>query len=428
MEFVRGKGNRADVAVFEADLFGGVAFAERHAGGNASEELVIHGSVIRRSEAPMTDPLNQNDPLTGLASRGAIIGILKEELRRRKTSSSPLTVIRFDVNGLKSINNEIGFLGGDAVLAQLGRLLSVVFRSVEYVGRFGGDLFLVVGPGTDSKQAVLLGERICDAVAEAEFLHDRREIGITVRHGIAVAEADANPTFEEITQAASMAMDKSYALKNMPDGSALLGKKSLVAVVNDDPDARLLFSHCIERYGCAAEGFQSGEEFLANANRDTACVLMNQVMVGLQGHQTFHQMRRSGWGIPVISECGGNTYKKMMELYGCGQVAHIRPGVSDMGLGSQLEDAIRRGLLAAGYCFPPRMSLLFNPAILTWNDGTILRLARSISEGGTYQDLPILADALEDGGCSSAAVLAHCRSPDQHFRGCWVIDSLLGQQ
>lgn len=55
------------------------------------------------------------------------------------------------------------------------------------------------------------------------------------------------------------------------------------------------------------------------------------------------------------------------------------------------------------------------------------RLARAISEGHTFGDLPVLADALEEAGCADVAVLEHCREPGLHARGCWVIDALLGR-
>jgi hypothetical protein len=45
-----------------------------------------------------------------------------------------------------------------------------------------------------------------------------------------------------------------------------------------------------------------------------------------------------------------------------------------------------------------------------------------------FADLPILADALEDAGCTEAAVLAHCRGGGEHVRGCWAVDLLTGRQ
>ncbi len=67
------------------------------------------------------------------------------------------------------------------------------------------------------------------------------------------------------------------------------------------------------------------------------------------------------------------------------------------------------------------------PAWLTWNDSTVPKLARAIYADYGFDRLPILADALEDAGCDNADILAHCRGPGPHVRGCWVVDLILGK-
>jgi hypothetical protein len=71
-------------------------------------------------------------------------------------------------------------------------------------------------------------------------------------------------------------------------------------------------------------------------------------------------------------------------------------------------------------------------AWLSWNDGTLPKLAQAIYEERTLPAghldttrLAVLADALEEAGCDDADILAHCRGPGPHVRGCWVIDLLL---
>jgi hypothetical protein len=67
------------------------------------------------------------------------------------------------------------------------------------------------------------------------------------------------------------------------------------------------------------------------------------------------------------------------------------------------------------------------PAWLRWNHGTVPAIARRIYDGRAFHDLPILADALEDAGCTGADILTHCRQPGEHVRGCWVVDLILGK-
>jgi hypothetical protein len=78
-----------------------------------------------------------------------------------------------------------------------------------------------------------------------------------------------------------------------------------------------------------------------------------------------------------------------------------------------------------GNPFHPAPTL--DPAWLEWNGGTVQRLARAVYDERRFDDLPILADALEEAGCDCAELIAHCRAGGEHARGCWALDLLLGQ-
>ena len=65
------------------------------------------------------------------------------------------------------------------------------------------------------------------------------------------------------------------------------------------------------------------------------------------------------------------------------------------------------------------------PQLLTWNDGTILRMAERINKEGTWKLMPILADALEEAGCADPRILDHCRNCTRYVRGDWVVDAIL---
>jgi hypothetical protein len=69
-----------------------------------------------------------------------------------------------------------------------------------------------------------------------------------------------------------------------------------------------------------------------------------------------------------------------------------------------------------------------DPTMLTWNGGTVPKLAQVIYDDRRFSDLPILADALEEAGCDNAEILSHCRQPGPHVRGCWLVDLLLGKE
>jgi hypothetical protein len=68
-----------------------------------------------------------------------------------------------------------------------------------------------------------------------------------------------------------------------------------------------------------------------------------------------------------------------------------------------------------------------DPASLTWNDSTISKLAQAIYDDRAFDRLPVLADALEEAGCTDTDILSHCRGPGPHVRGCWLLDLILGK-
>ena len=67
-------------------------------------------------------------------------------------------------------------------------------------------------------------------------------------------------------------------------------------------------------------------------------------------------------------------------------------------------------------------------AWLAWNHDTIPKLAQGIYHDCQFDRLPVLADALEEAGCTNTDILNHCRGEGLHFRGCWVVDLILGKQ
>jgi hypothetical protein len=91
------------------------------------------------------------------------------------------------------------------------------------------------------------------------------------------------------------------------------------------------------------------------------------------------------------------------------------------------ERAAQAALLRCIFGDPAGPTPFLSPALLAWNEGTIPRLAQSIYEDNAFDRIGILADALEEAGCTGDA-LAHLRSPEPHVRGCWVVDLILGKE
>jgi hypothetical protein len=89
----------------------------------------------------------------------------------------------------------------------------------------------------------------------------------------------------------------------------------------------------------------------------------------------------------------------------------------------QKERAVQAALLR-DLCGNPFFPVRVDPA---WRTGTVAALAETLYDDRAFDRLPILADALEDAGCTDPAILDHCRGPGPHVRGCWVVDLILGK-
>jgi hypothetical protein len=84
------------------------------------------------------------------------------------------------------------------------------------------------------------------------------------------------------------------------------------------------------------------------------------------------------------------------------------------------------GLLRDVFGNPFRQAAL-DPSCLAWDGGAAREIARGIYRERAFDRLPILHDALVGAGCNNEDILAHCRQPERHVRGCWVVDLLLGK-
>jgi diguanylate cyclase (GGDEF)-like protein len=110
------------------------------------------------------------DPLTRLWTRAAIVDILQRELAHARREGSTVGLLLTDVDQLRNLNNTHGHEAGDAALRELTRRLRASLRPYDAVGRFGGEEFLCVLPGTDMDGCILAAERIRRSVASEPIL------------------------------------------------------------------------------------------------------------------------------------------------------------------------------------------------------------------------------------------------------------------
>ncbi len=144
-----------------------------------------------------------HDPLTGAANRRAIMETLSREISRTTRQNAGLSIGICDIDHFKKVNDAHGHLVGDEVLCGVVRLLEGSLREYDRVGRWGGEEFLVVAPGS-TEDAARLYERLRAALAGNPIPTQAGELSITVSIGAATWRADES--VEELLGAADTAL------------------------------------------------------------------------------------------------------------------------------------------------------------------------------------------------------------------------------
>jgi len=134
--------------------------------------------------------------------------LARNELLRRARVPAPLMLGLIDADHFKDINTRYLLSGGDHVLAWLAQTLANSVRTVDTVGRVGGEEFMVVAPETNYEGALVLAERMRSTVAGNHTLYNGEPIRITISLGIAVAETDVMVGYDAMRHAAAEALSE----------------------------------------------------------------------------------------------------------------------------------------------------------------------------------------------------------------------------
>jgi diguanylate cyclase (GGDEF)-like protein len=169
------------------------------AGGNVEAEY--HEEIYRLAIV---------DALTEIPNKRYLLEFLGRELARSVRYQRPLTIILFDLDRFKTINDEHGHLCGDYVLRELAACLRPAIRAEELLARYGGEEFVIVLPECISERAIDMAERLRTVVAQHPFQFNERSVPVTISAGIATTTGKDAQSVAELLQRAD---DKLYEAK-----------------------------------------------------------------------------------------------------------------------------------------------------------------------------------------------------------------------
>jgi two-component system, cell cycle response regulator len=144
-------------------------------------ENLLHGKMYEQATT---------DDLTGALNKKAILEFLKDEFGRSQLRAANLTLVMFDIDHFKKINDTYGHIAGDYVLKETCALIkNRMIRQKDALGRYGGEEFALLLPGTSLQIAVDVAERIRSTIEKHNYQFDGKPISVTISLGVAAMDS-----------------------------------------------------------------------------------------------------------------------------------------------------------------------------------------------------------------------------------------------
>ncbi len=180
--------------------------------GNVTHFIAIKLDVTERKQAEASlERLARTDALTEVYNRGYLLELAEHEFDVARRYEQPLSVIMFDLDHFKNINDSFGHALGDRMLQSVAQITHSQLRDVDLIGRYGGEEFVIVLPVTNVRQAYLLAERVRGKVESFRIETGKGPAFVTLSIGIAeMLHEPQERSVEDIIRRADEAM---YAAK-----------------------------------------------------------------------------------------------------------------------------------------------------------------------------------------------------------------------
>ncbi len=148
------------------------------------DQLTFANNLLAKQNEQLQN-MTTTDQLTGVLNRSAVYGVAGQQWSRAVRKNEFFSVILMDIDQFQRVNDKYGHLVGDMVLERVGHMLNTLTRPYDLIGRWGGEEFLVILPGTSCEDALVVAERIRTEMAAMDiFVDDAASLKITSCFGV----------------------------------------------------------------------------------------------------------------------------------------------------------------------------------------------------------------------------------------------------
>ena len=179
---------------------------------------------VRKMQATL-ERIAYFDPLTGLANRRATLSRFREEAARVARQNQPLSMVVFDIDFFKRVNDSFGHLTGDKFLAHVAGLLNSQKRDEDVLGRIGGEEFVLLLPQQSAVEAVEVADRLRLHVLASPLEVGTQTMAVTICGGVSTFPVDGDGWEPEVFLAADQRLYRAkHEGRNRIGGAVIVGR------------------------------------------------------------------------------------------------------------------------------------------------------------------------------------------------------------
>lgn len=326
---------------------------------NALKKRELQAKVDEQQQLIMRQATTDN--LTGLNNRGYCLQRIEEAWQRAVRYNHPFSLLMFDLDHFKHVNDTYGHPAGDKVLAKTGEIIASVLRETDIAGRYGGEEFIVALENTDLDGAINLAERLRQAMAHDSFRIEAT-LTVPVTCSIGVSCLDRDRDIADIETLLGAADEALYLAKNRGRNQVAVNprhehlrseaevkcqcpecmvKKGRVLIVDDEPVSLSLLRNMLAMSVDVVHEASSGEDALAILGHEQVDILITDLMMpGMDGLELMRRARSLLPDLQVIIVTASESRANVLTAMRLGAVSYLNKPIRT----EELSIAVHQGM------------------------------------------------------------------------------------